>query len=404
MKNKTELQTKNLYLHIILLVIWNIVGAYVLLNYTSPALFILGMTLNLFIIVFALTEIFPYSSWVSLIVATGVFTGVGYSILPNQGEFLVSAVMGTAVFLITAIICNIYAHMVSKIDKKYASLQQMADSLVIYDNSTSLMRWQFAKQTLTTEILRGRRYHNAVTLVLFDFEQKDQHSEEDIQKVHKEVAEILLDGIRTNLDIAFISDHLGLILPETDEKGALTLTQRLIQKLTQQLDVQVVAGIASFPEDAITEDEIMVQAKSALQVALNTEKFVVTFRSIDSENPEGVNQAEISSFDTSDEEAQKQTYANILETITLEDDQCVVWIEGFDRMDDFALIEESFNKIDHIQGIDFLFLQENHLVIKIRSSLNCLIDTPNPFPGWLVVKTSPENHYLLIRKEPEASE
>ena len=404
MKNQSELQTKKLFLHIILLVIWNIVGAYVLISYTPPTLSFLGMALNLFIIVFALTDIFPYASWVSLIIATGVFTGVGYGIQNNQRDFLVSAVMGTAVFLITAIICNIYAHVVRKIDQKYTSLQQVADSLVIYDESTSLMRWKFAKQTLITEIFRGRRYHNDVSLVLFDYRQKDLLAQEDIQSINKLVAEVLLDGIRTNLDIPFINDHLGLILPETSDKGALILTQRLIQKINRQGNVQVVAGIASFPEDAITEDEIVLQAKAALQVALNSEQLVVTVRNIDTGNPEETILEAPAPSAQIDDEAQQKQYVNILESITLDENQCVVWIEGFDKMDDFSVIEKSLNEIDHVQDIDFLFLQENHLVVKVRSSLQCLIDDPNPFPGWVVVKTSPENRYLLIRKESETSE
>ena len=403
MKYQSELNTKKLFLHIILLVLWNIVGAYVLINYAPPTLFLLGMTLNLFIIVFALTELFPYSSWVSLIVATGVYAGVGFSLQSNQREFLVSAVIGTAVFLITAIICNIYAHIVRKIDQKYASLQQVADSLVIYDDSTSLMRWKYAKQTLVTEIFRGRRYHNDVTLVIFDYRQRDQLPQEGLQAINKVVAEVLLDGIRTNLDIAFINDHPGLILPETGDKGAQILTQRLVQKINRQGDVQAVAGIASFPQDAITEDEIVLQAKKALQVALGSDQSVVTYQSIDSENPEEAIQEAPSSPNLSEEEPQQQEAVNILESITLDDDQFVVWIEGFDKMDDFSMIEESLKEIDHIQGIEFLFLQENHLVIKIRSSLMDLIHNAHPFPGWMVVKTSPENRYLLIRKESETA-
>jgi hypothetical protein len=48
--------------------------------------------------------------------------------------------------------------------------------------------------------------------------------------------------------------------------------------------------------------------------------------------------------------------------------------------------------------MEFLFLQENHLVIKIRSALQDLLDNPEAFPGWLVVKTSPANKYLLIKQ------
>lgn len=397
MKNKTDLQTRKLFLHIILLVIWNMVGAYVLINY-APVLSLVGMALNLFIIVFALTDLFPFASWVSLIVATGVFAGAGYSLLDNQMNFIVSTVMGTAVFLITAIICNIYAHVVRKIDQKYAGLQQVADSLVIYDEATSLMRWKFAKQTLITEILRGRRYHNDVSLVLFDYEGREQLAQDDLNRMNKMVAEVLLDGIRTNLDIAFINDQLGLILPETGDKGALILSQRLAQKLNRLSDVPIVAGIASFPQDAITEDEIVLQAKKALQVAFDSDLSVVTYHNVDSD---ALEELEVAATDLPEDESEQpqQEYINILESIGLDEDQYVVWIEGFDKMDDLSTIEESFNEIEHILGLEFLFLQENHLVVKIRSNLEGLLNNPHPFPGWVVVKTSPENHYLLIRKE-----
>ena len=400
MKNQTDLQTKKLFLHIILLVIWNMVGAYVLINY-SPSLSLVGMALNLFIIVFSLTDLFPFASWLSLIVATGVFAGTGYSLLNNQTDFIVSTVLGTAVFLITAIICNIYAHVVRKIDQKYYGLQQVAESLVIYDQDTSLMRWNYAKQTLITEILRGRRYHNDVTLVLFEYEHRNELSQEEINRFNRKAAEVLLDGIRTNLDIAFTNDHLGLILPETGDKGALILTQRLVQKLNRILDVRVVAGIASFPQDAITEDEIVLQAKSAIQSALISDLPVVTFNSINSEGAEEIISEDSQAVEPPAESAQQQEYINILESIALDEDQWVVWIEGFDTMEDLSVIEEDFNQIDHIQGLDFLFLQKNHLVIKVRSSLIDLTNSPNTFPGWVIVKTSPKNRYLLVRKETE---
>lgn len=396
MKSRSDLQTKKLFLHIILLVIWNLVGAYVLINY-APKLSLLGMVLNLFIVSLSLTELFPYASWVSLILVTGVYTGTGYSLIPNQTEFIISAVIGTAVFLITAIICNIYAHLVRRIDQKYASLQQIADSLAIYDKDTNLMRWTFAKQTLVTEILRGRRYKHDVTLVLFDYHQRDRLSYEDIKLINQQAAEIIIEGIRTNLDVAFVSDQVGLILPETGYKGAMTLTQRLVQKMNRRVGAQVVAGISCFPEDAITEDEIVLQAKAAVAAALESGRLVVNYHTLGAENIDTEIPEPSLTADPLNDEAARE-YANFLESIQLDADQWVVWIEGFDKMENMALVEDAFNAMDHVQDLEFLFLQENHLVIKIHSSLDDLIENPDPFPGWEVVKTSPANKYLLVRQ------
>lgn len=402
MNNKqTDLQTRKLYLYIVLLVIWSMVGAYLLVNYT-PTLSLLGIALNIFVIIFSLTELFPYASWVSLVLAVGLFTGAGYSILNINQELLISSGVGAGVFILTAVICTIYAAQVRKVDEKYARLQQVTDSLVIYDRFTALMRWKFAQQSLSTEILRGRRYHNEVTVVMFDYRQRDQFTQEDLRRINKVVAEVLLDGIRTDLDIAFINDHVGLILPETGTDGGMILTQRLLQRCNRRIDARVVAGLATFPDDAITEDEIIERAKTALQVAINSEQLAVNFQDLNQEDETGESNIELSeSENTAESTNNQQDYVAILENIDLDDDEWIVWIEGFEKMEDLALVEESFNQIDHVESIEFLFLQENHLVIKVRSSQKDLLDVTTPFPGWEVIKTSPENRYLLIGMEKE---
>jgi GGDEF domain-containing protein len=398
---RTDLQTRKLYLYIVLLVIWSMVGAYLLVSFT-PTLSLLGIALNIFVIIFSLTSLFPYASWVSMVLAVGLFTGAGYSLLNINQEMLISSGIGAVVFILTTVICTIYASQIRKVDEKYARLQQVTDSLVIYDRFTSLMRWKFAQQSLSTEILRGRRYHNDVALVMFDYRQRDQFNREDIRRINKVVAEILLDGIRTNLDIAFINDHLGLILPETGNEGAMILTQRLLQRCNRQVDARVVAGVAIFPDDAITEDEIIERTKTALQVAVNSDQLAVSFQDINSTSEMDEEDRDLPESEFAGDSAKdQQDYVAILENIDLDEDEWIVWIEGFDKMEDLALVEESFNKIDHVDSIEFLFLQENHLVFKVRSSQKDLLDVPNPFPGWDVIKTSPENRYLLVSMEKE---
>ena len=261
--------------------------------------------------------------------------------------------VGTAVFLITAIICNIYANLVNRIDQKYSSLQKVADSLAIYDKDTHLMRWTFAKQTLLTEILRGRRYKNDVALIMFDYRQRDELTYDEINLINEQAAEILIAGIRNNLDIAFINELLGLILPETGYKGALILAERLVQKMNRQVGAQVVAGISCFPQDAITDEEIVLQAKAAVKAALESEQPVVKYHSLTSgdkkvEDSPPPAEAEAESDETN------QEYINFLEKIHLDEDQWVVWIEGFDKMENMDMVEETFNAMDHIPGSGIL--------------------------------------------------
>lgn len=404
MKNSSELQTQKLFLHIILLIIWNIVGVFLLINY-SPTTALLGIALNLFIIIFSLTSLFPSATWVSLAVSIALFAGAGYSLLNITQEFLISTAVGAGIFILTAVIAELYVQQVHKIDENYNRLQQVTESLVIYDRQTSLMRWQFAKQALTTEVLRGRRYHNDVSLVLLDYRQKDQLSAEELQRINKIVAEIALEGIRTNIDIGFIEDRIGLILPETPLEGALILTKRLIQKFNRQVDARVVAGLANFPDDAITDEDLYEHTQTALLFALNSDQPVVDFTSLqsaDKTDEEALSDAQPTPFQSRPNS--REDYVAILEDIELDETEWIVWIEGFNQMADLVKIERELGGLDHIQTIEFLFLQANHLVVKISTSLPDILSEADPFPGWEVKKSHRDNRYLLITRQEDTEQ
>lgn len=403
MKNKNEPQTRKFSIYIIILVVWAIISAFLLVRYT-PALSLLGISLNIFVMVLALTDLFSFAPWAGMLLSIVTFTGSGYSLLNMNQDFLISTIIGAVIFIITAIICAIYAKQVRKVDEKYARLQQVADSLMIYDRSTSLMRWKFARQTLTTEILRGRRYNNDVTLVLFEYRNRDQFTRDDIRRINQVVSEILQEGIRTNLDIAFINDHLGLILPETGSEGALILTRRLIKESNRRVDARVVAGISSFPSDAITEEEIIENAKMALNEAIYSRRSVVDYHTVRIDSA-----VEPKDFPADPNAATKlpgsqEDYVAILENIDLDQDEWVIWVEGFNQMEDLVEVKRSFSDIAHIDAVEFLFLQKNHLVVKIRSTDPDLLDASNPFPGWEVLKNSPENRYWLLAMKDIPSE
>ena len=401
-KKSNNLQTHQLFIYVVLLTIWCTLGAYLLLVY-SPVIGFLGIALNFLILAVTLTDLFPSAPWVSLVVSIALYLGAGYSLLTFNEDFLNASGVGTGVFIVTALFSAAYSRQVHKVDEKYNRLQQVTDSLVIYDRYTSLMRWKFAQQSLTTEVLRGRRYQSDVSVVLFDYRQKDQLTPDEIRRINKVVAEIVQDGIRTNLDIAFIDDRIGLILPETPLAGAMILTKRLVQKFNRQVDARVVAGIANFPDDAITDEDLYESAQTALMFALNSDQTVVDYGSLQNETP--------SNRSTRTEQAQpvvvegnhvhtKEDYIAILEDISLDDNEWIVWVEGLNQMDDLITVEQSLGRSALVQSLEFLFLQANHLVVKVCTYSTDLLDEEEPFPGWEIKKANENTHYLLIAQTP----
>ncbi len=401
MKNKRDFQTNKLNILIAFLVIWGMGGVFLFINDT-PHLSILGITLNIFIVIFSLTQLFPFSSWISFILSALLFAGSSYSLLNETQDILISAGIGTGIFLITTILCHIYTKQNQQLDKNLTRLQQVIDSLLIYDKNTSLMRWRFAQQALSTEILRGRRYESEVSLILFDIRNKEQFPLEDIRRIQQNISEIIQKSIRTNIDVGFINDAIGLILPETGSSGAQILTSRLIKRFARKVDANIVAGIACFPDDAVTEEEIKERTEDALRFALHSEHSLINYHTLAKEQAEEEKQQENESTQPMALESESESqldYVTILESINLDADEWIVWIEGFNQMSDLVEIEKSLLNSDYINNLEFLFLQANHLVVKIRSRSEDLSKESQPFPGWYVKKINTVNQYFLIAKE-----
>lgn len=451
MNNSKSAHTQNLFFNVFLLVFWGMASLYLFMSFT-PRFSLIGTALLVFLYIVALTDFFPFAPWISFIFSALLFSGVVYSLLNDTREVLITSGIGVGIYLVTALFTALYNRQIKKLQKSQEHLQQVIDSLVIYDRNTSLMRWKFAQQALTTEIHRGRRYDTKLSLILFGISQESQIPPEDLDRIHQQMSEIIQDTIRENIDISFINNRIGLILPETGLPGAEVLTERLIQKFKRRVDARISAGIACFPKDAVTEEEMMDRAEQALKVAMNTGREFVVYEILE-EKPESVEEEESEIQETEDEGAEKtggessepedkkenlvskngseaesekkaetasksqkgakknetkpidvqeegreaQDTVQILKNLNLDEDEWVIWVQGFNQMADLVPLQKQLLRIDHVQDIEFLFLQANYLVLRIKSSLGDLTQAEDPFPGWKIQKSDSDNHYLLLR-------
>ena len=78
--------------------------------------------------------------------------------------------------------------------------------------------------------------------------------------------------------------RIGLILPETPTDGAMILANRLIQKFNRMVDAKIVAGVANFPDDAITDEDLVDRAKTAVMFALDSNELVIDYGSFEGQN------------------------------------------------------------------------------------------------------------------------
>ena len=162
-----------------------------------------------------------------------------------------------------------------------ARIYQQVEELAVTDGLTSLANHRRFQEKLREEFARAVRHPEPVSLIFLDLDHfkkiNDRYGHPAGDAVLRGLARILKSAAR-EIDLAarYGGEEFALLLPNTDSGGAVKLAER-IRKLTEQgtfqiegggkIGVTVSAGVASFPEDASTPQEILERADYALYVA-----------------------------------------------------------------------------------------------------------------------------------------
>ena len=150
--------------------------------------------------------------------------------------------------------------------------------LAITDGLTRLFIHRYFQARLEEEIMRAKRYHTTISLILFDidhfkkFNDTYGHQQGDIVLV--DVAKLIKQTVRDTVDIParYGGEEFTIILPETDAKGAQLVAERLRKTIEtfpfpgqdKQLNVTISVGIATFPDHASSRGVLIKKADIAL--------------------------------------------------------------------------------------------------------------------------------------------
>jgi diguanylate cyclase (GGDEF)-like protein len=141
-----------------------------------------------------------------------------------------------------------------KLLKRIAELEE----LVMVDDMTGLYNYRYFKEAFTNEIARAKRYDRPLSLIVVDVNGLKKVNDElghnfgNIAIVN--VSIVLRENTRkTNSVCRYGGDEFVVILPETTNKQAKALADRLKKKVkTFQDEVTISVGVASYPENAKT--------------------------------------------------------------------------------------------------------------------------------------------------------
>lgn len=154
--------------------------------------------------------------------------------------------------------------------------------LALLDGLTNVYNYRYFQEMLTREIHRAQRYPQQVSLLMIDVDDfkkyNDAYGHPAGDEVLKKVGQILMGSTRKiDLVARYGGEEFVIILPETTKKGSSIVATRIIALLDKiefydkknifNAHVTVSIGLASYPEDAQTKDDLIVKADQALYQA-----------------------------------------------------------------------------------------------------------------------------------------
>jgi diguanylate cyclase (GGDEF)-like protein len=158
-----------------------------------------------------------------------------------------------------------------------ARLFEATERLAITDGLTGLVNHRAFQQRLDEHLAAARRYGKKVSLLLTDVDHfksvNDTWGHPVGDLVLKGVARILQKEARvTDVAARYGGEEFALVMPETDQAGALRTAERIREKVGQarfrteqgELSVTISIGVATFPADAAQKAELVELADGGL--------------------------------------------------------------------------------------------------------------------------------------------
>jgi len=171
-----------------------------------------------------------------------------------------------------------------------ASLHQKTKELTIVDELTGIYNYRYFIKKLSQEIKRAERYKQSLSLVMIDIDWfkrcNDAYGHLFGNKVLKELAQRIKDSVR-DVDVVsrYGGEEFAVILPQTNKKDAQMVGGRIRHQVDStdfeveegglMIKVTVSLGVATYPENGTTPEQLIEKVDQALYLAKGRGKNMV---------------------------------------------------------------------------------------------------------------------------------
>ncbi|MFZ5800473.1 MAG: GGDEF domain-containing response regulator [Candidatus Omnitrophota bacterium] len=149
--------------------------------------------------------------------------------------------------------------------------------LSILDGLTGMYNHRYLNEVLDRELSRAKRYPQEFSLLMIDIDgfkgYNDQRGHLQGDELLRQLSQIFSQAVRcVDMVFRYGGEEFVVLLPQTPRHGAVVVGNRILHLVARKTPITVSIGVAAFPEDAMTRDEIIDCADQALYQAKNLGK------------------------------------------------------------------------------------------------------------------------------------
>ncbi len=200
--------------------------------------------------------------WGTIYIACWLYFSRSHSLIDNIQVTVIE-------FLLLEATVWLMHSLVETIHKAETTLNVMITD--IFANRT--MNMEEAEIWVKREINRARRHNRPLSVLVLELQNVDLEAHSALMKQFERemikqlaiarVAQVISDYIRrTDIVIRGENHRFIVLMPDTDKEGSLISARRILEEIQAQFSTHVSFGLASFPQDALTFEELVDKAIS----------------------------------------------------------------------------------------------------------------------------------------------
>jgi len=227
------------------------------------------------IIAVPVTLFLPSTARISVYVPLGIWAGfylvllqiIDRNLSANSGEF--------AVVILEFILLEIGVWFAHQLAVQLNQAESVMDALALSAFPNRAHEINEENERIKIEFTRSRRYHRPLSLVVIEAESDDEKtSREMLRSIQQDllnrfnaarIGQIIDDRIRQT-DLV-LRDHRGrfiILCVETELANAIQLGKRISEAVRERTNHHVLFGVAAFPDEALTFDDLLLKARERL--------------------------------------------------------------------------------------------------------------------------------------------